>query len=144
MAPTQEYVKAYNKLDAARKLKLGVGKFGYMVVNARYDMNPIPLTGHGLPCFFTRGDLIQEKARSLAGEKAELKRIYMAGAMERWYEFENAGRIATVDSNTVKEGDLVAIEKAMAHIAQRDAVKERQELYAAKWQKLARELNSGK
>lgn len=144
MNPTPEYVKAYKKLDAARKLKFGVGKYGYMVVNARYDRNPIPLTGHGLPCFFNRGDLIQKMARNSAGENAQLKRIYMAGALQRWYEFENAGKIATVDANSLKESDLVSIEKAMIHIFQRDGVDLRQKLYADKWRKLVVELNSGK
>jgi hypothetical protein len=144
MTPTPEYTEAYARKDAARKKMLGVGSFGYMVINARYDRNPIPLTGHGLPCFFARGDLIKEKAEETAGAGARLSRIYMAGALQRWYEFENSGTFATVNAMTLQEDAFEVIEAAMDHIAQRDSVEPRRQLYAEKWQKLTSELNANR
>ncbi|MBN2212079.1 MAG: hypothetical protein JW709_11845 [Sedimentisphaerales bacterium] len=135
--PTPEYVKAYVKKDAARKKLFGVGKYGYMVISACYDRNPIPVTGHGLPGFFTRGDLMKSKAQAKTGLNAQLQRIYMAGASQQWFEFKSdAEQTVTVEANTLQEDGTDTIQKAMAYIAQRDAEEERQQLYAAKWQKL--------
>ncbi len=137
MNPTPEYVKAYVKKDAARKKMSGAGNYGYLIISARYDRNPIPVIGHGLPEFFSRGDLIKAKAADKAGQNTQLQRIYLAGPSQRWYEFQSDnGQKVTVEGNTLQEDGVDNIQAAMTYIAQRDATEERQLLYAAKWQKL--------
>jgi len=87
---TETFKDAYAKMESLRNTMTGAGQYGTVLVTARYDLIPVPVVEHGLPPFYARGDLMQKKAEDSMGGSPMLKRIYLAGPLDQWYEFSNA------------------------------------------------------
>lgn len=89
--PTQSFKDAYALRENIRKKMTGAGQFGTVLVSARYDLIPVPAVIHALPPFYTKGHLLREKAEKAANKSnLTLRRIYMAGPLDQWYEFADA------------------------------------------------------
>lgn len=81
----------------------GVGSYVTMVMGARYDVRPILEYHTGLPPYFTVLDEAGDKAASaLKTTGPELKRIYAAGYLSKWFEFSGNGRSILVNVYSLK------------------------------------------
>lgn len=95
---TDAFIKAYTRKENLRKKMTGADRFGTVMVSARYDMIPVPVVIFGLPPLYTRSDLMQKQAKEAIGGTPTLKRIYLAGPLDQWYEFMNQeGKAILID-----------------------------------------------
>ncbi|MBN2210988.1 MAG: hypothetical protein JW709_06290 [Sedimentisphaerales bacterium] len=101
--PPEQYRRAYDEFNEARKQRWGTGHFGYLLVSARYDQNPVRVRGNGLPYYFSQGDLIQERAQEVLQSRPTLKRIFMKTPLDQWYEFEGEDGSAVLINPFTKE-----------------------------------------
>lgn len=132
--PTQSFKDAYALRENIRKKMTGAGQFGTVLVSARFDLIPVPVVMHGLPLFYTRGDLLQKKADECIGGSPTLRRIYLAGPLDQWYEFSNSkGDSLLVDPF---KGKTYPIDKISELMPKEILMKAEPDIVSRKWNEL--------
>ncbi len=113
--PPEQYRRAYEEFDQARKQRWGTGRYGYLLVSARYDQNPVRVRGNSLPYFLSQGDIIQQRAGEVLQSRPTLKRIYMKTPLDQWYEFAGEdGATTLINPFTKEKHDIEELEKLMS------------------------------
>lgn len=106
--PSPELLQAQEKFQSGRRMRSGAGEYGTVVMSARNDLVPLPQRIHGLPDFYNKLDLLQDKARETLGGEPKLTGIYYMNPAEQWYEFSSGGRSVLLDSRSMK---IISLQK---------------------------------
>ena len=88
-----------------RQKSIGSGKFGTVIVSARYDRFPVPLYMHYLPPYYYQGDLAASRVEEiLSSTGATLERIYFLGrGRGQYFEFIVSDKRVLLDSYDLTE-----------------------------------------
>lgn len=123
-----------NQKEIIRKKIWGYGEFGTLLLSARDDLLPLIQRIHGLPHYFVKGDLMQNKAQKVIGGNPKITRIYFGGVANQWYEFSNKDKSVLISPFTL---EIVPLDKVISIQKEKIKIyKNRTQIINKEWKKL--------